>query len=134
MRLEITRRSDLATRALLELARVGERTRSSELADRIGTTSGFLSQALTPLVSAGWITSVPGRSGGYELIADPARINLLDIIEAVEGPTDRGHCVLEDRPCARSGQCVLHQPWSRARTQLTAELAGTTLASLGEPA
>lgn len=131
MRLEITRRSDLATRALLELARSGERTRSAELADRIGTTPGFLSQAMAPLVSQGWVRSVPGRSGGYLLQADPAELSLLEIIEAVEGPTDRGHCVLEDRPCARSGQCVMHQPWSRARAQLTNELSGATLASPG---
>jgi len=59
-------------------------------------------------------------------------VSLLDVIEAVEGPTDRGQCVLEDRPCARSAQCALHQPWSSARAQLTAELAGTTMASLGQ--
>lgn len=131
MRLEITRRSDLATRALLELARVRERTRSSDLAHRVGTTPGFLSQAMTPMVSAGWVSSTPGRNGGYQLTVDPASVSLLEVIEAVEGPTDRGHCVLEDRPCARSAQCVMHQPWSRARAQLTNELSNTTLATLG---
>jgi len=131
MRLEITRRSDLAARALLELARVGERTRSTELADRVGTTPGFLSQAMTPLVARGWVVSTPGRNGGYALAADPATLSLLEVIEAIEGPTDRGHCVLEDRPCGRSAQCALHQPWSSARDQLTAELSRSTLASLG---
>lgn len=131
MRLEITRRSDLAARALLELARTGERTRSAELADRVGTTPGFLSQAMTPLVGREWVASTPGRHGGYTLTADPATISLLDIIEAIEGPTDRGQCVLEDRPCSRAAQCALHQPWSRAREQLTEELSRSTLASLG---
>ena len=131
MRLEITRRSDLAARALLELARTGQRLRSAELADRVGTTSGFLSQAMTPLVGRGWVASTPGRHGGYLLMADPDAISLLDVIEAVEGPTDRGECVLEDRPCGRAAQCALHQPWSRAREQLTTELSRSTLASLG---
>lgn len=133
MRLEITRRSDLATRALIELARVGSRTPASELAGRVGTTSGFLSQAMTPMVAAGWVSSTPGRNGGYLLVGDPDAVTLLDVIEAVEGPTDHGHCVLEDRPCARSGQCVMHQPWSRARAQLTNELSSTTLTTLGAP-
>ncbi len=131
MRLEITRRSDLAARALLELARTGERMRSAELADRVGTTPGFLSQAMTPLVGKEWVTSSPGRHGGYALVADPAAVSLLDVIEAVEGPTDRGQCVLEDRPCGRAAQCALHRPWSNARDQLTAELSRATLASLG---
>ncbi len=116
---------------MLELARSGERTRSLELAERVGTSSGFLSQALTPLVARGWVTSTPGRHGGYSLVADPAEVTLLDVIEAVEGPTDRGRCVLEDRACGRAAQCAMHQPWSRARAQLTAELSGTTLEHLG---
>ena len=51
MRREITRRSDLATRAMVELNRLGRRTKSVELAEAIGTTPGFLSQAMTPLAA-----------------------------------------------------------------------------------
>ena len=53
-----------------------------------------------------------------------------DVIEAVEGPSESGRCVLEDRPCAGGNQCALHIPWSRARAQLVAELARTPLATL----
>lgn len=130
MRLEITRRSDLATRALIELARLGRRTKSTELAEAIGTTSGFLSQAMTPLAARGWIRSEPGPSGGYLLTADLAEVSVLDVIEAIEGPSDAGRCVLEDRPCAASGPCALHQPWQRARSQLLDELSTSSLAAL----
>ena len=130
MRLEITRRSDLATRALVELADRGRRTKSGELADAIGTTAGFLSQAMTPLASKGWIRSEPGPSGGYVLVADLADVSVLDVIEAIEGPSDAGRCVLADRPCGDAGPCALHQPWQRARTQLLDELASSSLATL----
>ena len=136
MRLEITRRSDLATRALLELARTGERTKASVLADRVGTTPGFLSQAMTPLVAQGWVRSDPGPTGGYTVLVDPAALTVLEVIEAVEGPTDTGRCVLEDRPCAGTGAaglCALHRPWSGARAQLLVELGRTPLSSLLEP-
>ncbi|HEY5700181.1 MAG TPA: Rrf2 family transcriptional regulator [Acidimicrobiales bacterium] len=136
MRLEITRRSDLATRALLELARTGERTKASVLADRVGTTPGFLSQAMTPLVAQGWVRSDPGPTGGYTVLVDPAALTVLEVIEAVEGPTDTGRCVLEDRPCAGTGAaglCALHRPWSGARAQLLVELDRTPLSSLLEP-
>ena len=130
MRLEITRRADLATRALLALSEDGERMKASVLADRIGTTAGFLSQAMTPLVAQGWVRSEPGPTGGYTARVDPARLSVLEIIEAVEGRTDTGQCVLEDRPCSGEAACILHRPWSIARDQLLAELAATPLSSL----
>ncbi len=137
MRLEITRRSDLATRALLELARSGERTKASVLAERVGTTPGFLSQAMTPLVAQDWVRSDPGPTGGYTVIVDSTVLTVLEVIEAVEGPTDTGRCVLEDRPCAGTGAvaglCALHRPWSAARAQLLVELGRTPLSSLLEP-
>lgn len=130
MRLEITRRSDLATRALVELVRLGRRSKSAELAELVGTTPGFLSQAMTPLSARGWVRSDPGPTGGYLVEVDPDDVSVRDIIEAVEGPTDTGRCVLADRPCG-GGQCALHEPWSHAREQLLADLAATSLASLG---
>jgi len=130
MRLEITRRTDLATRALLELDGIDQRTKASALADAVGTTPGFLSQAMSTLVARGWVRSDPGPSGGYSLTADLAEVSVLDVIEAIEGPTDTGRCVLEDRPCADQGLCALHQPWVNARTQLLGQLQGTPLAGL----
>lgn len=132
MRLEITRRSDLATRALVELARLGRRTKSAELAEAIGTTPGFLSQAMTPLAARGWVQSEPGPSGGYLLTADLDEVSVLDVIEAIEGPSEGGRCVLEDRVCGDSAPCALHQPWTRARTQLLDELSNSPLASLAQ--
>ena len=130
MRLEITRRSDLASRAVVVLARSGERMKSAELAEALGTTAGFMPQILGPLVERGWVTSVPGPTGGYEAAAATERLSVLDVIEAVEGPTVTGRCVLVDRRCNDAGHCALHLPWGRARAGLLDELARTTLAEL----
>lgn len=129
MRLELTRRTDLATRALLDLASRGTRSKAADLAERIGTTPGFLSQALAPLVARGWIRSDPGPCGGYTATVALSDVSVLEVIEAVEGPTDTGRCVLEDRPCG-GGPCALHEPWSRARKQLLDELTRTPLSKL----
>lgn len=130
MRLEITRRADLATRAMLILATATDRTKSAELAEQLDTSAGFVAQAMTPLVTNGWVRSDPGPSGGYTLVTDLAEVSVLEVIEAVEGSTDTARCVLEDRACNRGGHCALHVPWSRARTQLLGELADTPLASI----
>lgn len=130
MRLEITRKADIAVRAILELARIGERTKASALAERIESSSGFLTQALTPLVGLGIIASEPGPTGGYSIRADLNDVSLKEVIEAIEGPTDSGQCVLEVRACSSTQPCVMHEPWSRARTQMLKELENTSLASL----
>lgn len=130
MRLEVSRKADLATRALLELARSKRRWKAAELGARIGTTPGFLSQVLTPLVQAGWVRSEPGPTGGYTAATDLDTINVLEVIEAVEGPSEGERCVLDDEPCSGERPCALHVPWTRARGQLVAELRRTPLASL----
>lgn len=122
MRLEVSRKADLATRVLVELSRAGGRTKAAELAARVGTTTGYLSQVVAPLIEQGWVRSEPGPTGGYAADAAPKDVSVLDVVEAVEGPTDTGRCVVADRACADGGLCALHVPWSRARAALVAEL------------
>ncbi|MDH4171952.1 MAG: Rrf2 family transcriptional regulator [Acidimicrobiia bacterium] len=128
MRLEVTRKSDLAVRALRSLAETGGRVKGPALAEAVGSTSGFVSQVLTPLVRQGWVRSDPGPSGGYSLAVDLGSVSVLAVIEAIEGPTESGRCVLADRPCNAAGTCALHVPWLRARSQLLRELDATSVA------
>ena len=128
MRLEVTRKSDLAVRALRALADNGGRMKAAELADAVGSTPGFVSQVVNPLVRARWVRSDPGPAGGYALVASLPVLSVLAVVEAIEGPTDTGRCVLVDRQCTESGTCALHVPWMRARAQLLRELDETSVA------
>lgn len=116
-------------RTLRVLAERRARLKGPELAEAVGSTAGFVPQVLAPLVKAGWVRSDPGPTGGYLLVADLRRVSVLAVIEAVEGPTDTGRCVLADRPCAEQGTCALHAPWLKARAQLLRSLSSTTVAS-----
>lgn len=128
MRLEVTRKSDLAVRALRALDAADDRLKGPSLAQAVGSSAGFVSQALTPLVKAGWVRSEPGPAGGYSLAADLTQLSVLSVVEAVEGPTDTGQCVLVDRPCNETGTCALHGAWVRARHHLLAELDAVSVA------
>ena len=128
MRLEVTRKSDLAVRAMQVLADADARVKGPALAEAVGSTSGFVSQVLNPLVRQGWVRSDPGPSGGYSLVVDLAEVSVLAVIETIEGPTVSGRCVLADRPCDETGTCALHVPWMRARALLLSELAATSVA------
>ena len=130
MRLEVTRKSDLAVRTLIALARSGVRRKASALAEEIGATPGFVPQVVSPLVRKGWVASDPGPTGGYSLRVDPAQINVLNVIEAIEGVTDTVNCVLADRPCNDQGPCSLHVPWSRSRELLLNSLREVSIADL----
>jgi Rrf2 family iron-sulfur cluster assembly transcriptional regulator len=130
MRLEVTRKSDLAVQILKVLSERDERIKGPELAELVGSTVGFVPQVITPLVRAGWVRSDPGPTGGYALVVDPARLSVLQVIEAVEGPTESGRCVLADRPCSQTGPCTLHEPWTRARAMLLGELQRASIAEV----
>jgi Rrf2 family iron-sulfur cluster assembly transcriptional regulator len=130
MRLEITQRADLAVRALALLKRSPSRLKSADLASALGTTAGFVPQVMGPLVSAGWVRSVPGPTGGYEPSIALDELTVLEVVEEVDGPTETGRCVVADRPCDASAPCALHVAWERARRELVASLAGMSLASV----
>lgn len=122
MRLEITHRAELAVRAMQLLGERATRWKSADLATALDTTPGFVPQVMGPLVRAGWVRSVPGPTGGYEATGAADGISVLDVVEAIDGPTDDGRCVVADRPCASTRPCILHVAWGRARQQLRASL------------
>ncbi len=131
MRLEVTKKTDLALQAMKCL---GEGTLPGpELAERIGVTTSYLPQIMNPLVKAGWVASAPGRNGGYTRTITLDQVSTLQLIETIEGPTDTGQCVLKGGPCPDEEHCALHLPWSRARTALLAELGRTSLAEAYQP-
>jgi Rrf2 family iron-sulfur cluster assembly transcriptional regulator len=130
MRLEITRKTDLALKAMIVLGDSEARLKGGALAEQIDTTPGFISQILAPLVREAWVESAPGRNGGYRLRVDLEDVSLLDLIEAVEGPSESDRCVLRGTPCPAVEKCALHDPWTRARIALLRELALTCLSEI----
>jgi Rrf2 family iron-sulfur cluster assembly transcriptional regulator len=130
MRLEITQRADLAVRALVVLSESGTRLKSKDLASELCTTPGIVPQAVGPLVRAGWVRSVPGPGGGYESVTPLEELDVRQVVEEIDGPTDNGRCVVADRKCDAAAPCALHTSWVRARDELLSSLAGTSMASI----
>lgn len=110
--------------AIAALAPPGNRVKAGDLAAALDTTAGFVPQVVGPLVKAGWVRSIPGPTGGYTLTESAAPLTVLDVVEAIDGPTDSGRCVVEGHPCGSAGApCALHTAWADARAALTAALA-----------
>jgi Rrf2 family protein len=90
--MKMTRACGYALHALEYLAARadGAPVASYHIAQARGAPEGFLLKVLKPLVSAGLLRSEKGPRGGYALARPAARVTLLEVVEAVDGPV-RGH-------------------------------------------
>jgi Rrf2 family protein len=86
--MKLTRATNYALHALVHLARSDPRhpVASHVIAQTDGIPERFILKVLKPLVSARILYSVKGPNGGFLLARPPQRINLLEVVEAVEGP------------------------------------------------
>ncbi len=72
----------------------------------------YLSLIMIPLRTAGLVHSTRGAHGGYALARDPARINMKEILDALEGEPFLVDCVRNPMSCARVSTCVSRDVWS----------------------
>jgi Rrf2 family protein len=133
MRLQLTRRSDYAVRASIALALETPGRAyvpAPRIAERMRIPRSFIPQVLGDLARAGIVETASGANGGYRLARPPVLLPVLDLIEAVEGPSRTGRCELDDRACDGSAPCALHTTWEAAQSAFIHVLAGTSLADL----
>jgi Rrf2 family protein len=86
----ITLKTKYALKALMvladEMAADGASLRIEEIAERSGAPKRFLEHILLDLKRAGLIGSRRGRKGGYEMIKEPRRISLAEVLRLIDGP------------------------------------------------
>ena len=131
MRLELTKKTDLAFQALELIAASGDtRATGADLAGELEITTQYLPHVMAPLTRAGGVNSTSGPRGGYTINTDLADVSLLDLIEAVEGHFDDSRCLHLGPKHSATHHCALHEPWIRARTALLGELGGSYLVDM----
>ena len=93
--MKLTRASTYATHALVYMAQQKHQRPipSHLIAQERGIPERFLLKVLKPLVSARVLISIKGPNGGYRLARPSTEVNLLEVVEAVDGPM-RGHSPL----------------------------------------
>lgn len=125
-------RGDYGIRAVLDIARHHRRglRKTREIAETMNIPPQYLSRILATLVRSGILIATAGQTGGYQLARPPGKLNLLDVIEAVEETSEPTRCVLKGIPCPPHEPCVVHTTWITAQNALRRELRGTTFAQL----
>jgi Rrf2 family protein len=132
--MEISRRTDYGVRVILDLASLqdGERASTQEIAERQSIPAPFLAKIVSQLSTSGLVETYRGAGGGVMLARPPAEINLLDVIEALDGPVRLNRCVIEPDACPREDKCPVHDVWVEAQRDLTRTLTSVTFDNLAE--
>ncbi len=137
MKLELSSEGRYALRTLVYLAREAGR---GELitADRISAEATvprrLLARVMAKLARAGLVESSEGRGGGSRLARPPEEVTLRDAVEAVEGPFEITHCIMQQRPCGEGRPCALHDAWVEGQNTILEHLGKRTLTDFSSQA
>ena len=82
------------------------------------------------LNNAKLVTSCMGPKGGFVLGTEPSKINLLEVVEAIQGPISMNRCVLSEDACSREATCAVREKLTEIQKSMTVELAAITLDEL----
>jgi len=119
----ITRKTDYAIRCVLYLAKDMDRIATvEEISKAVLVPKTFMAKILQQLIKAGIAGSVRGIKGGFQLGKKPADINLLEVVEAIQGPSAANICALDKKACRLSGTCAVHPVWVELRKEVNNRL------------
>jgi Rrf2 family protein len=131
---------ELGRRASADPDRGGGPVALSAVAESETLPLSYLEHLVAKLREAGLVTSVRGAHGGYRLARPASEIEMLDVVQALEGPIVPMECFYEMREgrvlCSHESDgdraCATKLLWTRVHGGITKTLAGTTLAELVE--
>jgi Rrf2 family transcriptional regulator, iron-sulfur cluster assembly transcription factor len=127
LRLELSSEGRYALRALLYLARTGERVTADRISVEARVPRRLLARILAKLSQAGLVESEQGRGGGSRLARPAGEITLRDAVEAAEGPFGVSRCIMQNRACGEGSPCALHAAWERGQQAILEYLDAQTL-------
>jgi len=116
--MKITRASDYAIRLLAHLAGDGEEWTSIELAKELDIPFNHLAKLVQIMSRRGYVITRKGKGGGLKLAQDPRRIDLAEIVEAVEGPVTISDCIFNKSACSFSSKCKVRKCLGKIRNSI----------------
>ncbi len=136
--MKLSTRTRYGLRAVVELALRGSGSPGaapvplSVVAKRQGISESYLRQILLKLKRAGLVDAVRGRSGGYLLAREPAKISALDVAKALGEDLGPVQCVTRPSACRRRRECPTYPLWCRLGDIFKEALSATTVAELAD--
>ena len=132
--MKFSTRAIYGLRAMLALARTHGQgsTFLKDIAERENLPGTYLEQLMVPLRKAGLVQAVRGARGGYTLARSPLEIQVLSILEALEGPLALAECPKGSGCCGQPDTCALKDLWAEGSSALQDVYRNISLAGLLE--
>jgi Rrf2 family protein len=129
----LRRNTDYALRLMVGLARHQENNSSVStrlLAEEQDVSYQLACKLMQQLHDARLVCSCMGPKGGFRLRRRPAEINLLEIIEVVQGPLSLNRCLAKAGACSRAKVCPVRGKIGELQGRIGEYLGGVTLEEL----
>jgi len=98
---------------LVQCASDGSVRTAREIAQSSNLPLPMVSKILKTLARNGILVSHRGVKGGYSLAHPPERLNLAEVIQALEGPIGMTECASHPGTCDKESGCPLRANWVR---------------------
>ena len=97
--INISEATSIAIHSLALIANSKETVNVNHLSDVLGFSKNHMAKVLQVLVRFNYLDSNRGPHGGFRLKVDPEKINLLSILELLEGELELDHCNHKKEDC-----------------------------------
>lgn len=128
----IRRNTDYALRAMVHLAaHYGDEPVSTRaIARREDVPYQLACKLMQKLHDSKLVESSMGPKGGFRLRQQPTKINVLDVIEAIQGPLRLNRCLLHADVCPRQDGCEIREKLAELQQSINTHLGRITLDEL----
>lgn len=123
-----------AIRSLIYMAArdSGDYVQIREISANLNISFHFLTKSLRKLSHAGYLITSRGAAGGVKFAVDPAKLSLMDIVIAVDGPGLFENCILGLPGCGIKDPCPLHDRWTSVADDFKRMLNRTKIRELAD--
>lgn len=120
-----------AIRAVIYLAvntEKGKKIGIKKISNDLELPSPFLSKILQTLAKHKILYSTKGPNGGFGLAYDPKKLNLIDIVDLIDGKDIFNKCGIGiNNCCEQNTHCLIHYKYARLRDEIKEIFQTTTL-------
>ena len=128
----LRRNTDYALRAMVNLAgHYGEDPVSTrDISQSEDISYQLACKLMQKLNNTGLVKSSMGPNGGFVLSRTPKKINLAEIIDAIQGPLSLSRCLLGENVCPKQSSCPITVKLTKLQKNIGDYLQSITLDEL----
>jgi Rrf2 family protein len=137
--MKVSKKADYALRALFSLVELYDHgpISISALAKKNDVPKRFLEHIMLDLKSQGWVSSLPGKKGGYMLSRSPSSISMGRVVRYFDNLLSPIQCVSVNqyKRCSQEPTCRFRRVFLRIRNETATMMDQANLASVfaGQP-